>query len=342
MEADTYIKPFVDIPSAPLPQNDPYTMYGGQYFPNANEMQIGFGAQVFRADQQGIWLGAATFGTAPFSVSMSGALIASSATLTGSITATSGVIGGFTIGTTTITGNGSGGDLLTAATGERIEIRSSTKRINLINGSGHTVMTLHCGTTYNTALFVISPQDDDRGFLSLTTLSGNTQIVFDIASQGTGQTFSIRQSNTSNTHPAMQISCSGSGNALYLDTDHSSSLNHTAYLLGRPDVSSFTNASVLFVELASSAVGNGIYISDPTSNTVTMPLRIVRSGNVAGNLYGAKIAVTNSGGNGVAFDLSASAFAFNFAADTTAAGAYKGRIPVTIAGVTKYLHYFDA
>lgn len=33
---------------------------------------------------------------------------------------------------------------------------------------------------------------------------------------------------------------------------------------------------------------------------------------------------------------------FTFAADITAAGAYKGRIPITVGGVTKYLHYFDA
>lgn len=29
-------------------------------------------------------------------------------------------------------------------------------------------------------------------------------------------------------------------------------------------------------------------------------------------------------------------------ADTTAAGAYKGRIKITVNGVTQYLHYYDA
>lgn len=29
-------------------------------------------------------------------------------------------------------------------------------------------------------------------------------------------------------------------------------------------------------------------------------------------------------------------------ADTTAAGAYAGRIAITVGGVTKYIHYYDA
>ena len=43
-------------------------------------IEIGTGARAFKADQSGIWLGANTFATAPFSVSMLGALAAKSAT----------------------------------------------------------------------------------------------------------------------------------------------------------------------------------------------------------------------------------------------------------------------
>lgn len=32
----------------------------------------------------------------------------------------------------------------------------------------------------------------------------------------------------------------------------------------------------------------------------------------------------------------------SFDPDTTAAGAYKGRIAITVNGVTQYLHYYDA
>jgi len=59
----------------------------------------GSDATSFHVDIDGnMWLGAATFATAPFSVSNAGALIATGVTVTGSITATSGAIGGFDIG----------------------------------------------------------------------------------------------------------------------------------------------------------------------------------------------------------------------------------------------------
>ena len=61
------------------------------------EIEIG---SYFKADDtNGMWLGAAAFGDAPFSVNLSGDLVATSATLTGAITATSGSIGGWTIST---------------------------------------------------------------------------------------------------------------------------------------------------------------------------------------------------------------------------------------------------
>lgn len=339
------INPFTDIPFAVLPQNDPYTAHGTQDFGSLGSMQIGFGSNVFRADRQGIWLGAEQFTTAEsasFAVTMSGVLYATGAIISGTITASSGTIGGFTIGATTLTGNGSGGDILTSSSGERIEIRSSTKRVNFINGSGHTTLSLHTGGTYTSALMAFAPQDDDRGCISMTMLSSNTHSAIDISNAGTGLSVNINQSNTSNTFSALVVANVGTGTTASFTSDNSTSPNHTVYVSGRPNVGSVTNASVLYIDISSSASGHGIYISDPTSSTVTYPLRIARSGNVLGNLYGAKIAVTNSGGNGVGIDLASCAFAFNFAADTTAAGAYKGRIPVTIAGVTKYLHYFDA
>jgi hypothetical protein len=55
--------------------------------------------ETFKVSASGIHLGHADFSSAPFSVSMTGALVATSATISGSITATSGAIGGFNIGT---------------------------------------------------------------------------------------------------------------------------------------------------------------------------------------------------------------------------------------------------
>tara|TARA_B100001093_G_C26857873_1_gene1028309 strand:+ start:2573 stop:6712 length:4140 start_codon:yes stop_codon:yes gene_type:complete len=54
----------------------------------SNSIAIGSGNNIFKADANGIYLGNATFGSAPFRVSMAGALTATNATISGSITAT--------------------------------------------------------------------------------------------------------------------------------------------------------------------------------------------------------------------------------------------------------------
>ena len=53
-------------------------------------ISIGSGNDIFKADSNGIYLGNATFGSAPFRVSMAGALTATSATITGTINVTGG------------------------------------------------------------------------------------------------------------------------------------------------------------------------------------------------------------------------------------------------------------
>jgi hypothetical protein len=55
----------------------------------SSSIAIGTGNSIFKADSNGIYLGNATFASAPFRVSQAGALTASSATLTGNVTASS-------------------------------------------------------------------------------------------------------------------------------------------------------------------------------------------------------------------------------------------------------------
>jgi hypothetical protein len=55
----------------------------------SSSIAIGTGNSIFKADSNGIYLGDATFASAPFRVSQAGALTASSATLTGNVTASS-------------------------------------------------------------------------------------------------------------------------------------------------------------------------------------------------------------------------------------------------------------
>lgn len=71
----------------------------------SGSISIGSGDNIFKADSNGIYLGNATFASAPFRVNMSGALTATNATITGTITSTSGTIGGWTIGSTTLSGS---------------------------------------------------------------------------------------------------------------------------------------------------------------------------------------------------------------------------------------------
>jgi hypothetical protein len=58
-------------------------------------ISIGSGSSIFKADSSGIYLGDATFGSAPFRVTPGGALTATNATITGSITVTSGTFTGY-------------------------------------------------------------------------------------------------------------------------------------------------------------------------------------------------------------------------------------------------------
>lgn len=73
------IQAFNDVKEIPL-QSATGKVYGELDLSNIGQAAIGFGTQVFRADQQGIWLGAKKFVDAPFSVDMEGNLIASTAT----------------------------------------------------------------------------------------------------------------------------------------------------------------------------------------------------------------------------------------------------------------------
>lgn len=77
----TQLDPFTNIPYAELA---PIGQNNGAFLSQLQTMSLGQGGNnVLRADQQGIWLGGATFATALWSVTMAGAMTASSFTLTG-------------------------------------------------------------------------------------------------------------------------------------------------------------------------------------------------------------------------------------------------------------------
>ena len=79
----------------------------GGFTISSTALYAGTGATRIQLDTtSGIHLGATAFASAPFGVSLDGALTATNATITGSISATTGSIGGFSIGATTITSTG--------------------------------------------------------------------------------------------------------------------------------------------------------------------------------------------------------------------------------------------
>ena len=74
------INPFTDVPFSPL-EDESNSRYGSDFFRDVNELQVGMGSSVMRVDQQGLWLGAERFEDAPFSVSMTGEIVATGLTL---------------------------------------------------------------------------------------------------------------------------------------------------------------------------------------------------------------------------------------------------------------------
>jgi hypothetical protein len=127
-------------------------------------VSIGSGNNIFKADASGIYLGNATFASAPFRVSMTGALVSTSATITGAITATSGYIGtaadGWTISSTKITSKNS-----------TVEIDSANNRIDFL--SGGVVKTRIKSGNADIGTFTTTPITIAAGTTSQTSQNGS-------------------------------------------------------------------------------------------------------------------------------------------------------------------------
>lgn len=168
---DKIISPFTDVPYMEL--SDPSEEQEGMYR-GVKELQIGQGSNVLRADQQGLWLGAARFEDAPFRVDMEGNITATSLDLSnfleigealgdigaGNITSTYIANGAIVTGklaaqavtaakidvtdlfAQTITATGSitgltltGGIVRTASSGSRAQLNGATNSLQVYNGS---------------------------------------------------------------------------------------------------------------------------------------------------------------------------------------------------------------
>lgn len=134
-----------------VPQADPLGTKGSDFLNSVKSLQVGFGSQVLRIDRQGMWLGAADFASAPFSVDMAGNMIATSLDLSGYLevgqsladiqlligdisdidadlgTITAGNLVGLTV---------TGGLIRTSTSGARVEIDGSTDNIEIYDSAG--------------------------------------------------------------------------------------------------------------------------------------------------------------------------------------------------------------
>jgi hypothetical protein len=130
---------------------------------------VGMSSAVTGGDDIRFWAGNATPSSAPFRVTESGALTATSATITGSVTATSGTIGGWAVGASTLTGgnatlNSSG--ILSLGTGNDVvtlDAADATYRLAIGN------------TTYSSAPFTIS-----KSGVCLIRTSGAANVYFKV------------------------------------------------------------------------------------------------------------------------------------------------------------------
>ncbi|PIR59562.1 MAG: hypothetical protein COU68_04915 [Candidatus Pacebacteria bacterium CG10_big_fil_rev_8_21_14_0_10_45_6] len=76
-------QPYINIPYLPLENQEQDTRHGAHFFRNVKQLQVGFGAKVFRVDRDGMWAGAENFASAPWRVDWDGNMTANSVTLTG-------------------------------------------------------------------------------------------------------------------------------------------------------------------------------------------------------------------------------------------------------------------
>lgn len=133
------------------PQADAKGVYGNDFLNAVKSLQVGFGSQVLRIDRQGLWLGAADFATAPFSVDMAGNMVATSLDLSGYLQVGEALtdvqsdifdlsdintdLGVITAGTL-IGLEVRGGLIRTSTSGARVEIDGTTDNIEIYDSGG--------------------------------------------------------------------------------------------------------------------------------------------------------------------------------------------------------------
>jgi hypothetical protein len=142
----------------------------------------GADATSFHVDSSGnMWLGDAAYASAPFKVSSSGALTATSAAITGEINATSGTFSGNITSSATISGGTLTGTTITGSTlsagnptGDGVSITGTRVLINTTGGSGSGAARLKFNTNSNSGDNFI---ESDKRLVLTAGGSGQTKIL---------------------------------------------------------------------------------------------------------------------------------------------------------------------
>lgn len=292
----------------PYESYDPYTqedangVYGDDVFNSVASMQVGFGSQVLRIDRQGIWLGAADFASAPFSVDMAGNMTATSLDLSAylqvgealadvqsdifdlsDIDTDLGVITAGSLIGLTITG----GLIRTSSSGGRVEIDGVTDNIEIYDTGGTKRVELdndelifynssgaeRGGITANTTEVYLSALNG--GNLHLEALGSSYTIIFSIA--GVIRGYFTQQGLNMNNNDILNIDVlSGNTNTIdftnsaevTIDEEFSPSADNV-HDLGEP-----------------SNIWNDIYVSDVNYDTLTLMSDRRQKENIVDSGYG--------------------------------------------------------
>jgi|GEM_PF-6356117 len=303
--------------------------------------------------------------SAGWRLSSDGSLEASDGTFRGNITATSGEIGGFTIATTTISGGtklelssaGEGvitsGTFRSAASGTRLQITDATQRLEVFNANGDVNAVLNWSST-TAAILKLAPIHDARRAL---------EIIIPASFAGAGSEADAKAITIANAADSICIDitdgglvglqiagCDTSAIKITSPSSNAATIDLTGVSGSYPAIDivqsgTATDSYGIRIVQAAAAIKEGIYIDDNASSHLSESIYIDRDSNSASNAAAIKINSDNAGaGEAIGIDFSGSSAqrVINVATDNGAIGTYAGRITIAVAGVTKFVPYYNA
>lgn len=239
----------------------------------APELGLGRDNNVLKFDSvNGLWIGNKVFGSAPFRVSIAGALVATSATISGSITATSGSIGGWTIGATTLSATN-----ITLTSG-------AANTANITVGTGATAGGLNSANASTDIVFWAGSTFANRATANTNITAGGY-----ITTGGLTLNSALVSSQRTGIYMANVRTDSNTGYALYVESVEGSTTANNAKWLGL--LSTVSGASL---SSRTASVSDIVYSRESTSGTTNDDFDMVIMGRLHNKTGGATYNVAGS------------------------------------------------